>query len=76
MNGEVCCILGVCCPPENRAAALSKELASDPASPLSGDTERADRVAVFLLKHFDFAPAGTLDGFVKAIAGHAKKVKP
>ncbi len=75
MNGEVCCILGICCPPENRAVALSKELSTDPSSPLYNNPELADRVAVHLFKFFDFAPAGTLTPLVSAVTTMAKAHK-
>ena len=56
MNGEVCCILGVCCPPEARATALSTELQH--AGVL--DQVSADKAAAFVLAHFDLVPAGMM----------------
>lgn len=72
MNGEACCILGICCPPQERAAALAKELCHDPESPLCGDPEAAEAVAAYIFKHFDLAPAGTLTPLVSAVAARAK----
>lgn len=72
MNGEVCCILGICCPPQQRAAALAKELCHDLDSPLCGDPEQAAQVAEYIFKHFDLAPAGKLQPMVAAVAALAK----
>ena len=79
MNGEVCCILGVCCPPpspealaeggDKRAKALAKEMVKDG---IVGE-EKAQKVADWIFKHFDLAEAGTLQPFVASIAKHAKK---
>jgi hypothetical protein len=70
MNGQVCCILGVCCPPNSAAqvSALAKELSADCAV-APGD---AERYAKWLLTHFDLAPKGTLGGLVSEIAKHAR----
>jgi hypothetical protein len=70
MNGEVCCILGVCCPPGSAAQeeALSKELVKDGVC----EAEYAPKVASWILKHFDLAEAGTLRPFVASILKHAK----
>lgn len=72
MNGEVCCILGICCPPQERAAALAKELCHDEKSPLCGDPEQAQLVAEYIFSHFDLAPAGKLQPLVAFVAGMAK----
>lgn len=75
MNGEVCCILGVCCPPEQRAQALANEMEKDgcfDASRLS-KKDKAYRVAAYIFKHFDLVPAGTGVPLMKAAAAHAKK---
>jgi hypothetical protein len=73
MNGEVCCILGVCCPPgsEAQSAALAKELTNDM---VCSDTE-ARVVAAWLLKHFDLAPKGTVAPIITEIAKMARKAK-
>jgi len=56
--GQVCCILGVCCPPGSPAQreALAKAL------------EGVESPADYMLEHFDLAPKGTLDAFKAAIA--------
>jgi len=86
MNGEVCCILGICCPPEQRAAALARELKKyiRHARLLHGRTaaetqaidEVVDAVSVHLLDEFDFAPAGTLQPLFAAVTVHARKALP
>lgn len=72
MNGEVCCILGVCCPPRSaeQRAALAHEL--ERAFP----TIDAPAVAAWLLTHFDLAPAETLTGLMTAIAQMARAKAP
>lgn len=71
MNGEVCCILGVCCPPgsEAQANALASELVKDG---ICSENPEANKVARWVLKHFDLAPAGTLTDLKKQIARLAK----
>jgi len=86
MNGEVCCILGICCPPEQRVAALSRELKKyvRQSRLLTGRThaetqaidEVIDAVSVHLLDEFDFAPAGTLQPLFAAVTLHAQKALP
>lgn len=75
MNGEVCCILGVCCPPGSaaQASALAKELVKDG---VCAEVNEAHRVAVWVLKHFDLAPAGTLTPFKTAIVQAMRHVQP
>ncbi len=69
MNGEVCCILSVCCPPEAAEAALAKSLMEH-----VGCTEAdAKKHAAFTMAHFDLAPKGTLGGLKTAIADMARK---
>lgn len=56
MNGEVCCILQVCCPPAQQLKALAKwmmrawNIAADTAAGYAGD----------LLAQVDLAPKGTV----------------
>ena len=71
MNGEVCCILGVCCPPgsEAQTTALASELVKDG---VCSENPEAHKVAQWVLRHFDLAPAGTLTEFKKSIAKMAK----
>lgn len=70
MNGEVCCILGICCPPEQRTAALAQELVNDG---VVGTMAEAHAVAAYIFKHFDLAPAGALLPLVQQVAQHARK---
>lgn len=67
MNGEVCCILGVCCPPlsAGQRDAMVKEMMADG---VCDDAAEAKRVAGWVLKHFDLAPAGTLAPFKREMA--------
>lgn len=71
MNGEVCCVLGICCPPGSDAQtrALAKELVKDQICP----DDSAHAVAAWVLKHFDLAPAGTLSDFKSRIATVARQ---
>jgi hypothetical protein len=68
-NGQVCCLLGVCCPPgsaeQEQALAefLMHELAPD-AGPVSTN---ARQIARTILGHFDLAPKGTLAPLVRRI---------
>lgn len=74
MNGEICCILGVCCPPgsDAQAAALAKEMVNDG---VCSENPEAQRVAAWMLKHFDLAPAGTLMQFKHGIVQALKHGK-
>lgn len=72
MNGEVCCILGICCPPASRKqiTALAKQIRVDyPQVPM----QYAEQAAEWILKNFDLAPAGTLNGYARAIAKIARE---
>ena len=66
MNGEVCCILGVCCPPgsDRQVDALAKEMHKD----LGVDASECGRYARWVLKHFDLAPKGTVTPLIVAAA--------
>lgn len=68
-NGEVCCILGVCCPAAAREQKISQALQTD----LGCDSKEADEVAAWFNERFDFAPKGTLDPLVSAVADMARK---
>lgn len=72
MNGEVCCILGICCPPENREQALVAEMVKDGVFP---NAFAAKPVAEYIFRHFDLVPAGTGVPLMKAAAAHGKKDK-
>ncbi len=66
MNGEVCCILGVCCPPGSAqaTAALAKEMVKDGVC----SEEYAQAVAAWVYEHFDLGPKGTVAPLLQA--GH------
>jgi hypothetical protein len=70
MNGEACCILGVCCPPGS--AAQRKALAKELASGANIDADAAARVADLILDHFDLAPQDSLRAFKAEIVRHAQ----
>lgn len=74
MNGEVCCILGICCPPNSarQREALEKELLADG---VCENEAHAKKVATFVLKHFDLAPAGSLSTLKASIAEMARVSK-
>lgn len=67
MNGHVCCILGVCCPPgsQEQIDALASELSV--AHP-DMEVPYAQKAAAWVLKNFDLAPAGSLSEFKREIA--------
>ena len=69
MNGHVCCILGVCCPPGSaeQLDALAKEMSKD----LGVTPEHTRRYAAWVLQHFDLAPKGTVTPLLRA--AHALK---
>lgn len=80
MNGEVCCILGICCPPEARGAALATEMVKDNVfdgrfnARAPEDVQAyAQHVAEYIFKHFDLVPAGTGVPLMKAAAAHAQR---
>lgn len=70
MNGEVCCILGICCPPASaqQHEALEKEMVKD----LKCSADDAKKHAAWTLKHFDLAPKGTLSPLIAEVARMAK----
>jgi hypothetical protein len=63
------CMTGVCCPPAAQAEALAGALVKDGVC-----TEHAEakRVAQWMVKHFDFAEAGTLKPLKESIRRLAK----
>lgn len=73
MNGEVCCILGICCPPgsQEQRNALATELVNDGVV----SVEDAKKVSTWVLKHFDLAEYGTLALYRSSIIKHAGKIK-
>lgn len=74
MNGEVCCILGVCCPAgsDGQVNALAVELVKDG---ICSENPDASRVAAWVLKHFDLAEKGTLDALRASYVKHAQHAK-
>lgn len=60
-NGAACCILGVCCPPNQQHAALSRKIQSCGAS-----ADVADSAASMLLATVDFVPKGVGAAIVDA----------
>lgn len=51
-NGEVCCILGICCPPAEAKAKMVSEFRK-----VSGyDADGCEKIADFLIERFAFAP--------------------
>jgi hypothetical protein len=68
-NGEVCCILGVCCPPERRRDVLAASLVRD----VGCDQKDAVEIADWVVERFDLAPRGTLDPLIEAISEMARK---
>lgn len=72
MNGEVCCILGICCPPNSRKqiAALAKMIRVDyPQVPM----QYAEQAAEWMLKNFDLMPMGMLSDVKRFIAKTARE---
>ncbi len=65
-NGEVCCILGVCCPPDSatQVSSFANELAKDTGAP----AEYCAKIAAQVLKDYDLAPKGSLQAFKDHIA--------
>lgn len=66
-NGEVCCIVGVCCPPARAKARLALELTKD----CGCDTTIADKVADYIFERFALAPK-SLQPFVDEIVQMAR----
>ena len=63
-NGEVCCILGVCCPPTEQRAAIVKALVRDTAM----NEETAEDAAEWIMRTVDLAPKGSLDALKVSFA--------
>jgi len=58
-NGEFCCAIGLCCPPESatRRSALIRELAHG-----TGEAEAvAEKFADWLIDNVDMLPKGIMD---------------
>lgn len=71
-NGRPCCILGVCCPPNRRAArsqALAQEISEGLGWAAEGTPERggvARDVAEWLMNNYDLVPHGLGTAIVEA----------
>lgn len=63
-NGQVCCILGVCCRGAKQEAALAQAMVTE----IGCTPEDAAKHARWLMTHFDLAPAGSLEAFKAALA--------
>ncbi len=74
MNGEVCCILGVCCPPGS--AAQSRALAKWMESKWQLPSGEATKYAEDLLAVADLGPKGLVAPLLRAAADIAKHGKP
>lgn len=66
MDPIINCIIGACCPPEQREKALARFLSA------YTNEQTAAVCAEALCKHFDLAPAGFLAPLVKEIARLAR----
>ena len=73
MNGEACCILGICCPPRSsgQVEALAGVLETEGGLP----KKHAHDAAVCMLEKFDLMPVGSTDHFKSEIAKMVKHIK-
>lgn len=66
MNGEICCILGACCPElRRRILKLARSMVKAGVCP---DMVAATHCAKFVLENFDLAPVGTLTPLISKVA--------
>jgi hypothetical protein len=67
MNGEVCCILGVCCPPGSvgQVNSLATELVK---AKVCDEVNEAHAIAAWIYENFDLGPKGLVQPLLKA--GH------
>ena len=63
------CVLEVCCGPEPARATFAAMLVD---KKLCAEQDEADRIAAWVLTHFDLAPRGSLREFKAVIARIAK----
>lgn len=70
-NGHVCCILGVCCPPDtdSQRQALKEEMAQE----LGGETSDYEQLVEWLTGTFDLVPKGVGKAIVEAYDPEFKK---
>ena len=68
-DGEVCCILGVCCPPAVRRERAVAQIANETGLMV------VDAATVFdwFDARFDFAPKGTIQGLIDQVAKDARE---
>lgn len=71
-NGEVCCILGVCCPPVARRDKSIAKIAADTGLTITD----ASLVFDWFDVRFDFAKKGTLQPLIDHIAASARAHVP
>ncbi len=71
-NGEVCCILGICCPPDEARQKLIDEMLKRSVMTL-GSKPDVEAHADYILETFDLAPKGLLQPLVDYVALHARK---
>ncbi len=67
-NGEVCCILGICCTPAEAHAKLSSEFVK-----LGAPQEYADKCAAYVKDTFDLAPKGLIAPLYEYVQAHSRK---
>jgi hypothetical protein len=67
-NGEVCCILQVCCPPAEAEDALARELVEH----ADMSEAEAQKAAKHMIKEYDLAAPGTLKPLKDSIAKIAR----
>jgi len=65
MDPYLNCLYSICCPPEARAAAMTKLLTEH-------GLDTPEKFAAFLFKHFDLVPAGSLRPLVTEVARLAR----
>ena len=70
-NGEVCCLLQVCCPPDLREDIAVKHIKQDMGVP----EEHARAAFCWIAERFDLAPKGTVQPLIDAIATMARAHK-
>lgn len=62
-NGQVCCILGVCCRRAEQEAAIAQAMVTE----IGCSPEDASKHAHWLMANFDLAPAGSLESLKSAL---------
>lgn len=67
-NGEVCCILGVCCPPDSRKTRVVPIMSSE----LGLTEDQAGAVFDWFDSRVDFAPKGLVQPLIDHVADQAR----